>query len=56
MAWSNDQENHGRSGSNPIDTQKKWIGDFFSFVLVLVDRVIWYVLLMKDNRYLVELV
>ncbi|KAG5602133.1 hypothetical protein H5410_033503 [Solanum commersonii] len=38
-------------------TEKKTLGDFFhAYVLVLVDKAIWYMLLVGGNRYPVELV
>uniref|UniRef100_M1CBD1 Seven-transmembrane-domain protein 1 n=1 Tax=Solanum tuberosum TaxID=4113 RepID=M1CBD1_SOLTU len=40
MKWV---EHHEVSGSIP--SRDKTLGDFFPFVLVLVDRVAWYLLL-----------
>ena len=50
MKWV---ENPEVSGLNP---NTKTLGNFFPFVLALVDRVTWYLLLVGGDRYSVELV
>lgn len=36
--------------------KRQALGDFFSFIIAMVDRVIWYLLLVGDDKYVVKLV
>ena len=46
MKWVEHPED---SCSNP--NKEKTLGDFFSFLLAFVDRVIWYLLLWEETVY-----